>query len=978
MSDPGNKPPRGVGDDPTEAMNEPPQPALPERIGHYRLLSVLGEGGFGIVYLAEQTEPVRRRVALKVIKPGMDSAAVVARFEAERQALAVMDHPGVARVFDAGTTPEGRPYFVMEHVKGVRITEHCDRQRLNLRQRIELFIQVCEAIQHAHMKGVIHRDLKPGNILVEYREGAEGMTVTPKVIDFGVAKSLDRPLTDRTLYTEVGQLIGTPEYMSPEQAGTSGQDIDTRADIYALGVVLYELLAGSPPFQSSTLREAGFGEVLRFIREVEPARPSTRVSLVGDSPKAGHRTIGRPAQVSSDRLEQIVAQRRTDPRSLRRALRGDLDWIVMKCLEKDRARRYETANALAMDLGRYLRSEPVLAGPPGATYRLGKFIRRHRVPVAAGAGVFVALIAGVVGIALALAEANRQRAAAELARAEAQQRAVELGRVAEFQASMLSGLDPERIGRSLLREMGDQLQNALAQQPVPLPEHDDLARTFDQAGRVINPTDIARWLLDDMILSGAVEAIDRQFHDQPLIEAALRQTVGEVYRALGMHPPALLQLERALAIRNEQLGPDHRDTLTSRMSLGIVLLASDRPDEAHDHLLAAAESFRRLDGDGDPRAVGAAIHLAMALLRLNRIDEALAWGRSALEAAVEGGGEDDPQTLVAVNNMGVIHQAMGDWQQAEAHFLQALDGRRRVFGEHATDTLVSYQNVGLMFWAQYRLDEAQPYLENALRLARRIHGEDHPVTLEAATSLAVLMQGQGRLAEAERLLSRTLEAYRQTLGDRHHDTLKCLANLATVFEAQGRAEQAERAYREALTGLRATAGPDDRLTLIQMSNLGLLLADQGRLDEAEGYLREAVDRGRRTLGEIDDVLIWANNLAGILRDLERFEEALVLTELAVDGARDSMPPAYLGRFLMTRARTLAGLGRWADATGAMEEAYRIVTDAMGEGSDWAREAAADLAKFYDQWSLAEPGRGHAGSAAKWRIRLRGSEGDAGD
>ena len=967
MSKPEDKTHSSASDlDRTKAMSDEQKPGLPVLIGPYRVLTLLGEGGFGAVYLAEQTEPVRRRVALKVIKPGMDSAAVVARFEAERQALAVMDHPCVARVFDAGTTPEGRPYFVMEHVKGVPITQHCDRQRLTVSQRIELFIQVCEAVQHAHMKGVIHRDLKPSNILVEYREDTSGVRVTPKVIDFGVAKSLDRPLTDKPLYTAVGELIGTPEYMSPEQAGTSGQDIDTRADIYALGVVLYELLVGQSPFDVDLLRRAGLGEVLRMLHEVEPPRPSTRLSAATRS-----RILVRQEPTTPARAGQslnIAEQRRTDVRSLRRVLKGDLDWIIMKCLEKDRARRYETSNALAMDLRRYLRHEPVLAGPPGAAYRIGKFIRRHRVPMAAASGITLALLAGVVGTGLALNEAQQQRAAAEQARAESTQRALELERVAEFQSSLLGELNPERIGQALLRDMTVHLEQAVAEQDLPPGQRENLRRSFESVSRHINPTDIARRMLDETLLARAVLAIDREFADQPLVEAALRQTVGEVYGTLGLFSPALIQLERAHSIRMAELGQIHRDTLSSHAALGLLLLNSDRIDEALTHLQTALDGFRHLGGPGDGQAVSAAISLAVVLRRLNRFDEALSLAHEAHQASLDKVGPADRQSLAAINNLGVIYQAVGDWQQAERYHRQALDGRLRAFGEYDPETLMSHQNLGLILWSQFRLDEAEPHLQSALRLARRIHGEDHPITLQVANSLGALLHTQGKSEEAERLLTRTLELYRRVLGFYHYETLSCLANLAAVLQAQGRLDAAEYAYREALQGLRATAGDNDRITLIQMSNLALLLADNGDLNAAELFLSEAVDRGRRSLGEVDDVLIWINNLASIKSELGHMEEALLLADQAVNGARASMPPVFLGRFQMSRARVFDRMGRQAEATRTMEEAYLLLIELIGPDSDWAVEAATDLARFYRAWAIAEADDAHAVRADEWQAR----------
>ncbi len=367
-------------------------------IGPYKLLEQIGEGGFGIVFMAEQQQPIRRKVALKALKPGMDTRQVIARFEAERQALAMMDHPNISRVHDGGETASGRPYFVMELVRGAPITEHCDRQHLSVHQRLELFVHVCHAVQHAHQKGIIHRDIKPSNILVTLHDGAPVV----KVIDFGVAKAMGQQLTERTLFTNFAQMIGTPLYMSPEQAEMSGLDIDTRADIYALGVLLYELLTGTTPFDRERLQTAGFDEIRRVIREEEPAKPSTRISTMGAA------------------LSTVSENRQIDPRRLRGMLRGELDWIVMKCLEKDRTRRYETANGLARDIQRYLDVEPVEAGPPSAAYKVRKFARKHRKLLsAAGLVALLLIVASVVSIWQAVrATRAEHRAIAQMDRAD--------------------------------------------------------------------------------------------------------------------------------------------------------------------------------------------------------------------------------------------------------------------------------------------------------------------------------------------------------------------------------------------------------------------------------------------------------------------------------------------------------------------------------------------------------------------------------
>ena len=449
-------------------------PPLIGDIGPYHILEMLGEGGMGVVYLAEQTQPIRRRVAVKVIKPGMDSANVIARFETERQALALMNHPNVARVLDAGTTEAGRPYFVMEHVPGIPITDYCDRHTLSTGERLTLFLTVCDGIQHAHQKGIIHRDLKPSNVLVAVQDGSP----VAKVIDFGVAKAVEQRLTERTLFTEFGQLLGTPEYMSPEQAEMTTLDIDTRSDIYSLGVLLYELLVGALPFERKYLRRAALAEIQRIIRTEDPATPSTRLSTLDDA--AG-----------------VARKRRTDRTSLRRQLKGDLDWITMKALEKDRTRRYATASQLADDIGRYLTSEPVAAGPPSATYRFGKFVRRNRGPVTASALVLLALLAG-----LAVSSALYVRAERERQRADTQAHVAQ--RVSDFLTGLFEVSDPQQA-----------------------------------QGREVT----ARELLD----KGAQSI--HSLKDQPAVQATLMDTMGRVYHSLGLYDQAAELLEKAVAIR---------------------------------------------------------------------------------------------------------------------------------------------------------------------------------------------------------------------------------------------------------------------------------------------------------------------------------------------------------------------------------------------------------------------------------------------
>lgn len=771
--------------------------------GAYRILQKLGEGGFGAVFEADQEHPVKRRVALKVIKLGMDTREVIARFEAERQALAMMDHPHIARVLDAGAADDGRPYFVMELVKGEPINSYCDKHRLSIVERLKLFEQVCHAVQHAHTKGVIHRDLKPNNVLVSTQEDRP----FAKVIDFGIAKATSGRLTDKTLFTELHQMIGTPLYMSPEQAEGSA-DIDTRTDIYSLGVILYELLTGSTPFESSTLRSATYAEIQRIIRDVEPPRPSTRLVQ------------------SVDTLNGVAIRCQVEPRKLTRLVRGELDWIVMKAIDKDRARRYETANGLAFDVQRYLKGERVLAAPPSVSYRLRKFVARNRVTVAAGMMVAMALLVGIAGFAW------QARVA--------QERAAELEQVSGFQAEMLGQVDPTQAGKLLSEDIKTRFDDALAKSGLPDAERAQQAESFNSQWDQVNATDAARALIDRTILKPAVEAIDEQFKDQPVVDASLRQVLARRYRAMGLYDLATPLQNRALTTRQRVLGEAHPDTLTSLSETGLLLWEQGKFAESEKYLSDALERRRRELGADHPDTVGSLAEYSVVLLSQGKVDHAEPFAREALEKLRRVRGETHTQTMDAINNLGYLLRVQKKLGEAEGYYREALDTRRRVLGVEHRDTLTSVNNLGALLRAQGKLIEAAPLFKEALQMHRRSLGEDHPDTLRMINNLAVILKEQGKLDEAGPHYLEALEKSRRVLGDDNPFTLVTVINLSSLRVLQGRYDETIQLLTAIEPQVRATLGTQNPGALAALLlNLGKARSGQQAYAVAEPLLLEA-------------------------------------------------------------------------------------------------------------------------------------------
>jgi serine/threonine protein kinase/tetratricopeptide (TPR) repeat protein len=700
------------------------------RIGPFKILQQIGEGGFGAVFEAEQEQPVKRRVALKVIKLGMDTRDVIARFEAERQALALMDHPHIARVLDAGATESGRPYFVMELVKGEPITSYCSKHKLSIADRLQLFGQVCEAVQHAHTKGIIHRDLKPNNVLVSTQDDRP----FAKVIDFGIAKATSGRLTDKTLFTEMNLMMGTPLYMSPEQADGSA-DIDTRTDIYSLGVILYELLTDTTPIDSNSLRAAGYAEVQRIIREVEPLRPSARLSK-SVTTKSG-----------------AEAKQRSESRKLTRMLRGELDWIVMKAIEKERARRYETANGLAMDVRRYLAGEPVQAAPPSASYRMQKFVRRNKGMVAAGSLIAVALLVGIAGFAWQARIAQQQARVAQQQTQLAQQRANDLEQVAKFEATMLGQVDPIQAGKLLSDDVRSKFDVALANAGVPEAERARQVAAFAAQWQQVNATDAARDLIDSTVLKPAVAAIDQQFKNQPLVDAYLRQTLAWRYYDMGLYDAAMPLQKSALATRRRVLGDDNPNTLLSMYAMSALLERQGKPAEAEPYDREALTRMRRVLGEDNPDTLLALFQMGVILYDDGRLSEAETYNREALAIQRRVLGEDRMETLTQIHNIGLLLMYEHKLDQAEPFLREAMQKMRRVLGDDHPNTLMAICNYGYLLEREGKLDQAEPYEREALAKARRALGEDHPVTLVAVMLTGMVLEKKGEHAEAEKLLA---------------------------------------------------------------------------------------------------------------------------------------------------------------------------------------------------------------------------------
>ncbi|HXX01456.1 MAG TPA: tetratricopeptide repeat protein [Candidatus Acidoferrales bacterium] len=773
-------------------------------IGPYHLIRRLGEGGMGQVWLAEQTAPIQRQVALKLIKVGRYDDSVLQRFYAERQSLAIMDHPAIAKVFDAGATPDGQPYFVMEYVPGVPITDYCDRKRLRIRERLELFMKVCEGVQHAHQKAIMHRDLKPANILVVEVDGKP----VPRIIDFGLAKPASPQIDGQTMFTQAGGWVGTPGYMSPEQADPGVLDVDTRTDVYSLGAVLYVLLTGFLPFENRDWRKQRFDEFLRHLREDDPPRPSTKVSTEKGSSKSAAEARG------------------TEPRHLAGLLHGDLDWITMKALEKDRNRRYGTPSELATDIEHYLRHEPVVARPASTGYRLRKYMRRHRASVAVTAGLVLLLAGFAVTQAVQVRRITRERDRAN--------------RIAEFMSNVFRVNNPSQA-----------------------------------RGNTIT----ARELLDK-----AAAQIPTALAKDPELQADMMDQMGRVYEHLGLTSRAEDLLRPGVEIRRRVLGSNHPETLLSINNLANALSDEGKLTDADVLYKEVIDRSRRVLGPAHHTTTMAMNNYALNLQDEGHSTEAEKMLRDVVEAHSRALGSEHPETLTAISNLANMLRMNGHFAESEKLNRQVLAARRRILGADDPDTLRSATNLALVLTDEQGHDlEAEQLLRPTLETQKRIVGPEHPDTIETMNSLATVCGRQGKLAEEETLLQQTIAIERRTLGPDSSKVFVSMNNLAALYEEEKKLPEAERIFRELVEVQSRSRGPQGYYTLVATTNLAAALQDEKRFGEAEKLGHSALEIERRNFGEDDPLTIeQLRNLAMLEQDLHHDDEAEKLLNEAVE------------------------------------------------------------------------------------------------
>jgi len=818
------------------------------RIGAYRIIREIGQGGMAVVYLGERADQnYRKQVAIKMVKPGIGTEQVLQRFRNERQTLAALDHSNIVKLLDGGSSEDGSPYLVMEHVEGLPIDRYCDLNKLSIDGRLRLFRTVCSAVQYAHQNLVVHRDLKPGNILIT----KEGL---PRLLDFGIAKLLNPECWQTPLVTRIDRRPMTPEYASPEQV--RGDPVTSATDIYSLGVLLYEILTGHRPYQ---VDESSWREIERLVCESEPPRPSTRVGT------------------DREHLKTTAEMRLAEPRELVRLLRGDLDWITMKALEKDPNRRYATASELSADIGRYLSHEPVSARPASAAYRARKYVRRHPIGVTVTAGL-VLLLAGFAGTqSFELRRIRRERDRAN--------------RVTGFMEGMFKVSNPsEARGNSIT----------------------------------------AREVLDK-----ASKDIDTGLAQDPELQAQMMHVMGDVYRDLGLFPRAQLLFERSADIRRRVLGAENAETLRSIDDLAWILNQEGHAVEAEKLQRETVDTRRRVFGSDNLDTLKSMSNLAWTLDREGHYSEAEKLEREVIAARRRVLKMDDRETMATMSNLAATLGHEGHYPEAEKLKRTILEIRQRTLGPEDPLTMTSMNNLAFTLQQEGHYPEAEKLQRETLNTQRRVLGPEHPDTLRSMNNLAHTLVNEGHVAEAEQLQREALGTKQRVLGPEHQDTLWAMKELAQTLQGQGHYSEAEKLQRQTLEIQRRVLGPERPNTLETRSNLAATLSKEGQNSEAEKLQRQTVDAMRRVLGpEHPNTLVTAGELAQTLNRQGRYGEAEKLARETLEIQRRVLGPDH-----PDTASTAYDLACALAHSGRSDEAISVLREAIDHGLDPATDLA---------------------------------------
>ncbi len=867
--------------------------------GRYKLRQQIGEGGMGTVWMADQTEPVKRKVAVKLIRVERgQSKTILARFDAERQAIALMDHPHIAKLLDAGTTDIGAPYFVMELVKGVPLTEYCDTHKLSIPERLNLFQQICSAVQHAHQKGIIHRDLKPTNILVESHDGKP----VPKVIDFGLAKATTGlQLSEQSMFTAFGSVMGTPLYMAPEQATFNAVDVDTRADVYALGVILYEMLTGTTPLTKETMKKAAIDEMLKLIREQEAPTPSSRLS-------------------SADSLPSVSANRQTEPQKLGRFVKGELDWIVLKALSKDRDRRYETANGFARDIERFLNHEPVSAGPPSARYRLQKFVRRNRPQVIAASLVLFALLAGIAGTTIGLFEAKKQEQFA-VASADKERKAKQ--EAEDEKANALKAAEAEKVAKL---DADAKRQEAERNLGFARKGNSILGSVFialDPQARYATVADLRNALRDNLVR--AVKELDGSAIGDPLAVADMQSTLGVSLLGLGEAKLAIGVLKKALATRTALLGPENPDTLRATSNLAGGYLTAGQPDQAVLLLEPIVPLMKVKFGPDDRITLRGMNMLANGYQYTGRSDKAVPLLEETLALTRARYGPNDPDTLLGMNNLATGYDISGRSNEAIPLWVKTLELMKAKLVPDHPHTLRTMNNLAAGYHYAKRPDKAIPLWEELLERSKFKLGLDHPDTIEWIHNLASGHFDAGQPDKALPLFEQAYKLRKTKLGVDDRDTLHSMAGLAETYVVVGQLDKGLTLYEEVLPLRKAKLGADDPDTLATMWKLAIHYHTTSQPEKALPHFEGVYKSRKAKLGaDAPDTLDSMRDLGACYWTLRRLDKSVPLFEELL-----SIHQKKSGRNDPDTQRTLANLGvnykdagRVAEAIPLLEEAYQ--------------------------------------------------------